>query len=170
EGKTVAALNIALALAEMPGNQVLVIDANLHAPGIEEYLSLPRRQGLSELLAGRLPLDSATRATSAQGLAVIGAGSNPRNPSELLASDRMRALLRTLKQRYSYVVVDTPEATTTSDASVLGSICDGILLVVRQGWTPKHYVEATHNQLEALGGNVLGTCLTYAHRQDTARG
>jgi succinoglycan biosynthesis transport protein ExoP len=170
EGKTVAAINIALALAEMPGNQVLIVDANLHAPGVEHYLSLPRRQGLSELLAGRLPLDSATRATSAQGLAVIGAGSNPRNPSELLASDRMRALLRTLKQRYSYVLVDTPEATTTSDASVLGSICDGILLVVRQGQTPKHYVEATHNQLEALGGNVLGTCLTYAHRQDTARG
>lgn len=170
EGKTVAALNIALALAEMPGIQVLAVDANLHAPKLEEYLSLPRRQGLSELLAGRLPLDSATRPTSAQGLAVIGAGSNPRNPSELLASDRMRALLRTLKQRYSYVVVDTPEATTTSDASVLGSICDGILLVVRQSWTPKHYVEATHNQLEALGGNVLGTCLTFSNRLDTARG
>ena len=170
EGKTVAALNIALALAEMPGNQVLIVDANLHAPAVEDYLSLPRRQGLSELLAGRLPLDSATRPTSVPSLAVIGAGSNPRNPSELLASDRMRTLLRTLKQRYSYVVIDTPEATTTSDASVMGSIADGILLVVRQGFTPRHYVEATHNQLEALGGNVLGTCLTYSNRQDTARG
>jgi polysaccharide biosynthesis transport protein len=170
EGKSVAAVNLALALAEMPGNQVLLLDANLHDPAVEDLLSLPRRQGLSELLAGRLPLDSATRATSAQGLAVVGAGSNPRNPSELLASDRMRTLLRTLKQRYSYVVLDTPEATTTSDASVLGSVADGILLVVRQGYTPRHYVEATHNQLEALGGNVLGTCLTFSNREDTARG
>ncbi len=170
EGKTVAALNLALALAEMPGNQVLVLDANLHDPMVEEYLSLPRRQGLSELLAGRLPLDQATRATAVQGLAVIGAGSNPRNPSELLSSERMRSLLRSLKQRYSYVVLDSPEATTTSDATVLGSICDGTLLVVRQGSTPRHYVESALSQLEALGGNVLGTCLTRAHMLDTARG
>src|SRR4029453_3000936 len=77
EGKTVAALNIALALAEMPGIQVLAVDAHRPAPRREESPSLPRRQGLSELLAGRLPLDSSTRPTSAQGLSVIGAGSNP---------------------------------------------------------------------------------------------
>lgn len=169
EGKTVATLNLALALAEMPGNQVLVLDANLHQPMVESYLGLPRRQGLSELLAGRLPLDQATRATAVQGVSLVGAGSNPRNPSELLASDRMRQLLRTLKQRYSYVVIDSPESTTTSDASVLGAVADGILMVVRLGSTPRHYVEAALGQLEALGGNVLGTCLTGAYQADTAQ-
>ena len=169
EGKTVAALNLAFALAEMPGNQVLIVDANLHDPMIESYMGLPRRQGLSELLSGRLPLDQATRATAVQGVSLIGAGSNPRNPSELLASERMRSLLRTLKQHYSYVVVDTPEATTTSDASVLGAVADGILVVVRLASTPRHYVESAINQLESLGGNVLGTCLTNANETDTSQ-
>jgi capsular exopolysaccharide synthesis family protein len=169
EGKSVAAVNLALALAEMPGTQVLVIDANMHAPSIEEYLCVPRRQGLSELLSGRLPLDHAVRATSVPAVSVLGAGSAPRNPSELLASERMKALLSTLKRRYSYVVIDTPEATTTSDASLLGAITDGVVLVVRQNTTPRQYVEQTYNSLESLGANVLGTLLTGAHMPDTTR-
>jgi capsular exopolysaccharide synthesis family protein len=169
EGKTIATLNLALALAEIPGVKVLVIDANLHAPAVEGYLGLPRAQGLCELLAGRLPLDQALRPTSAAGVSVIGAGARPRNPSELLASERMRTLLRTLKQRFHYVLLDTPETTTTSDASLLGAMVDGVILVVRVGSTPKTYVEQTCRSLEALGCNLLGTCLTGASVLDTAK-
>ena len=75
----------------------------------------------------------------------------------------MRTVLNKLKQRFSYVLIDTPEAMTISDASLLGAIADGIVLVVRLDKTPRNYVEQTHNSLEALGGNVLGTCLTGAH-------
>lgn len=170
EGKSVAAVNLALALGEMPGTRVLLVDANMHAPAVEEYMSLPRRQGLSDLLSGRLPLDHAIRATCVPSVAVIGAGSASRNPSELLASERMKTLLSTLKRRYSYVVLDTPEATTTSDASLLGAITDGVVLVVRQNTTPRQYVEQSYNMLESLGANVLGTLLTGAHMADTARG
>lgn len=159
EGKTVACLNLAVAMAELPGIEVLVLDADLHHPGLEDYLALPRRQGLTEVLSGVLPLDQAIRQTSVPGVSIVGAGRLPSNPSELIGSDRMRALLNQLRQRYSYVLVDTPEATSISDASLLGAIADGILLVVRLGSTPRHQVEETHNALEALGGNVLGTCL-----------
>jgi capsular exopolysaccharide synthesis family protein len=169
EGKSVATANLGLALAEMPGTQVLLIDANMHSPSLEDYLGLPRRQGLSELMSGRLSLDHAIRATSAAGVSVLGAGALPKNPSELLASERMKTLLHTLKRRYSYVVLDTPEATTTSDASLLGAVADGIILVVRLVTTPRQYVEQTYNMLESLGGNVLGTCLTGARMADTAR-
>ena len=82
----------------------------------------------------------------------------------------MKELLRSLKRRFSYVLIDTPEATTTSDASLLGSITDGIVLVVRLGATPRAYVEQAYTSLEALGGNVLGTCLTNARLRDTGRG
>ncbi|MEO6710272.1 MAG: CpsD/CapB family tyrosine-protein kinase [Planctomycetota bacterium] len=170
EGKSVAAVNLALALAEMPGTQVLLIDGNMHSPAVEDDLSMPRRQGLSELLSGRLPLDHAIRPTSVANVSVLGAGSPPRNPSELLASARMKALLSSLKRRYSYVIIDTPEATTTSDASLLGAIADGVVLVVRQNSTPRQYVEQAYNMLESLGANVLGTLLTGAHLADTARG
>jgi capsular exopolysaccharide synthesis family protein len=170
EGKSVASVNLALALAEMPGNQLLLIDANMHSPAIEDYLCMPRRQGLSELLSGRLAMDHAIRATSVPTVSVLGAGSAARNPSELLASERMKTLLSTLKRRYTYVVIDTPESTTTSDASLLGAITDGVVLVVRQNTTPRQYVEQTYNMLESLGANVLGTLLTGAHLADTARG
>ncbi|MBM3991646.1 MAG: CpsD/CapB family tyrosine-protein kinase [Planctomycetes bacterium] len=168
EGKSVATLNLALALAELPGVRVLVIDANIRAPGIEGLLGLPRAQGLTELLSGRLAPDQAIRPTSVSGVSIVGPGSEPRNTSELLAGERMRTLLRTLKQRYSYVLIDTPEATTTSDASLLGAMADGVIVVVRLSSTPKSYVEQTCRQLESLGANLLGTCLTGAQVADTA--
>jgi capsular exopolysaccharide synthesis family protein len=169
EGKSIATLNLAFALAEMPSVKILVIDANLHAPGIEDLLGLPRAQGLCELLAGRLPLDQAIRPTVQPSVSVLGPGAKPRNPSELIASDRMRTLLRTLKQRFNYVLIDTPEATTTSDASLLGAMVDGVVVVVRVGTTPKGYVEQTCRTLESLGANLLGTCLTGALVPDTTR-
>jgi Mrp family chromosome partitioning ATPase len=81
----------------------------------------------------------------------------------------MRTVLNQLRQRFSYVLIDTPEAATISDASLIGAMADGILLVVRLRETPRHYVEQTVNQLEALGGNVLGTCLTGANVEDTSK-
>jgi receptor protein-tyrosine kinase len=169
EGKSTATLNLALALAEMPGIKVLVIDANVHAPAIEGLLGLARAQGLCELLGGRLPLDQALRPTSVAGVQILGCGARPRNPSELLASDRMRTLLRTLKQRYHYVLIDTPEATTTSDATLLGAMADGVVVVARVATTPKSYVEQTCRTLESLGANLLGTCLLGADVPNTAK-
>jgi len=170
EGKTVSTLNLAISMAELPGMEVLVVDADLHHPAIEDYLGLPRRQGLTEVLRGELTLDQAVRQTSINGVSVMGAGSLPPNPSELIGSDRMRSVMNRLRQRYSYVLIDTPEAMTISDASLLGAMADGILLVVRLGDTPRYYVQQTHNTLEALGGNVLGTCLTQGSVKDTSAG
>ncbi len=169
EGKTVATLNLGIALAEMPGTQVLVVDADLHQPSVEGYIGLPRRQGLADLLAGRLDLDQAIRATSLEGLSIMGAGTLPRNPSELLASERMDTVLNMLKQRSSYVLIDTPQAMNISDASLLGALADGIIMVIRLSSTPRSHVDTTLRLLESLGGNVLGTCLTGAALTDTAR-
>jgi capsular exopolysaccharide synthesis family protein len=165
EGKTVATLNLALALAELPNTRVLVVDANLHQPSVESYLGLQRKAGLCDLLEGRCAPDQAIRATSVEGVSVLGAGSLPHNPSVVLGSERMKALLATMKRQHSWVLIDTPEASTISDASMLGAMVDGIVLVVRLGETPRHLVEQVHNTLESLGGNVLGTLLTGGHEQ-----
>lgn len=159
EGKTVATLNVAIAIAELQGTQVLVVDANLHQPQVEEYLGLPRRQGLADVLQGNCPLDLAIRPTSIERVSILGAGTLPPNPSRLLGSERMKIVLNMLKQRNSYVLIDTPEAMNISDASLLGAVTDGIVLVVRLESTPRYFVEQTHNTLEALGGNVLGVLL-----------
>jgi succinoglycan biosynthesis transport protein ExoP len=169
EGKSVAAINLAVSMAEVPGTRVLILDADLHHPAIERYLGIPRRQGLVELLRGQCPLDRAIRSTSVSHVSVLGPGELPHNASELLGSERMRTVLAQLKQRFSYILIDTPESLSISDASLLGAIADGIVLVVRLNSTPRHYVEQTHNLLETLGGNVLGTCLTGA-RHDARAG
>jgi len=163
EGKTVAAVNLAIAMGELPGNQILLLDANLHEPAVERYLGMERAQGLADVLRGRCPLDAAVRHTSVENLAVMGAGSLPDNPSKLLGSERTRVVLNQLKRRFSYVLIDTPEALSISDASLLGAMADGVLLVVRLAETQKTLVEQAHNQLESMGGNVLGTCLTGGH-------
>jgi capsular exopolysaccharide synthesis family protein len=156
EGKSVAILNLGLALAELPQLRVLVVDANPEHPSLETYLDLPRRQGLQDILVGALDLEAAIRPTSVERLDLLGAGSVPQGPA--LDVDRVRSLLNSLKRRYDYVLLDAPATLAHSHAGVLGSLADGILIVVRLGRTPKEVVAAAHRMLEELGGNVLGTC------------
>lgn len=166
EGKSVTTVNLGLAFGELPGMEVLIVDADLHDPSIEGYFGLPARQGLTEVLAGKLQLGQAIRQTSVPGVSIMGAGALPRNSSELIGSDRMRTVLNSLRQRFTYVILDTPQAQNVSDSSLLGAMADGILVVVRLGETPRHQVQQTVNALESLGGNVLGTCLTGANIVD----
>lgn len=169
EGKSVATINLAIAMAEIQGSRILIVDADLHHPSIESYFGLPRRQGLTELVRGTCPMDRAVRASSVPNVSLLGPGELPHNPSELIGSDRVPTVLGQLKQRFSYILIDTPEAMTISDAAQIGALADGIVLVVRLGLTPRHYVEQAYNTLEAMGGNVLGTCLTAARIEDTSK-
>lgn len=168
EGKSVAVLNLGLALSELPRVRVLVLEGDLHMPSLEDYLGLPHRAGLAELLRGSISLDQALRQTSVEGLWLLAAGEVPDKPSELLGSERMRTVLHTCKQRFDYVLIDTPPALSINDASMLGSMADGIVLVVRLNATPRYLVEQAYNLLEGLGGNVLGTCVTAAAEVDRA--
>ncbi len=159
EGKSLATLNLGLALAERPRARILVVDGDLRKPAVEYYLGLPRAQGLAEVLDGWLSLDHAIRKTSVPGLDFIGAGQVRHGGRRALNVDRMRSTLNALKQRYDYVLLDSPPAYVLTDPSVLGTTTDGILLVVRLRSTERHLVEETQRLLESTGGNVLGVCL-----------
>ena len=159
EGKTVSSLNLALTLVERPRTSVLVLEADMRRPALERYLGLQRTQGLSELLSGRLGLDRAIRPTSEPGLDIVGAGTTPENPSKVLRVDRLKQVLHALKQRYDYVIVDSPPSHALTDSAVIGSVVDGIVMVIKLGHTARHVVEETIAQLETSGGNVMGMCL-----------
>src|SRR5262245_13060936 len=90
EGVTVTATNLAMALAEIGGNRVLLVDANLREPGIESLLGLPQGPGLSELLADRISLERALRKTILKNVDVLTAGRPPESPAELLALGRFK--------------------------------------------------------------------------------
>ena len=158
EGKSVAAINLALSLVEVPSLRLCLMDCDRLKPSLEGYLGHPRRQGLTELLQGAITLDQAIRPTALERFDVIGAGASSPNPS--LDLERLQALLNALKRRYDYVLLDGPAVLSTNHPSLIGSVVDGILLVVRIGVTPKGLVEEAFQMLEGLGGNVLGTCAT----------
>ncbi len=158
EGKSVAAINLALSLVEVPNLRLCLLDSDRLNPSLEAYLGHPRRLGLTELLRGEITIDQAIRQTALEHLDLIGAGASSANPA--LDLERLQALLNSLKRRYDYVLIDGPAVLSTNHPSLIGSVVDGILFVVRIGTTPKGLVEEAYQMLEGLGGNVLGTCAT----------
>jgi len=166
EGKSVAALNLALALTELPGIRVLLIDGNLQNPSIEHFLGLPRRQGFYEILQGTITLDQAIRRTSVYQLDILATGASPQLQSDFLNVDRIRAVLDAVKRSYDYVLIDASAILAANHPSVMSTVADGVLLVVRRGRTPRQYVEEAFAMIENLGGNVLGTCLLGAFEPD----
>ncbi len=160
EGKSATTLNLAIAMAELEDQHILVVDFDLRKPSVEGFLGLNRQAGLSELLMSSIPLDEAIRKTGIANFDILGAGGRPRNPSELLASRRIEELLGQLKERYSYVLVDTPPVLPITDAGILSGKCDGTLLVVALEAAPRRLVKEALKNLEDLGANVLGTFVT----------
>ncbi len=162
EGKSVTAVNIAICIAEAPSKRVCLIDTDFRAPRVAELLGIEEGKGLSELLQDQTDLRSVIAETKVSNLSVIRAGREPRNPAELLASDRIEDLLDELKRDYTHIICDTPPVNPYTDAAVLGSRLDGVLLVVRIGRTLKDQADRARGVLERAGCNLIGLFLTEA--------
>ncbi|MFH0944735.1 MAG: CpsD/CapB family tyrosine-protein kinase [Planctomycetota bacterium] len=160
EGKSLSAVNIAICLAEAPGTRICLVDTDFRAPRIAGLLGVGPGPGLSDLLIDELGLNSVLVETRVRDLFVIRSGREPRNPSELLGSDRIRDLMATLKTDFTHIICDTPPVNPYTDASVLGAHMDGVLLVVRLGRTEKEQAERAKHVLERAGVNLIGTFLT----------
>jgi capsular exopolysaccharide synthesis family protein len=160
EGKSLSAVNIAICVAEAPGTRVCLVDTDFRAPRIAGLLGVGPGPGLSDLLLDELGLNAVLAETKIRDLAVIRAGREPRNPSELLGSDRIRDLLATLKTDFTHIICDTPPVNPYTDAAVLGAYMDGVLLVIRLGKTQREQAERAKHVLERAGVNLLGTFLT----------
>jgi receptor protein-tyrosine kinase len=166
EGKSVTALNLAMALAELERHQVVVIDGDLRGPSIERYLNLNPGPGLSDLLLGERSLEQVQRPVGFRNLQLIGAGSAVRNPAEVLSAARLTELFVRLKERFQYVVIDTPPVLPCTDAGLMAQSADGTLLVLRLEHTRKSQARDALRALQDLGANVLGTFVTELRRQN----
>jgi capsular exopolysaccharide synthesis family protein len=137
EGKSVTAANLALAIAQQ-GQDVLLIDGDLRRPVQHKIFSTNRGPGLSDALVGLIdPLEAVQPFTDAPNLSVLACGTEAPNPAELLGSDAFGRLLGTLAQRFDTIVVDTPPVNLVTDAAVIGSVTDGVLLVAEAGRTDR---------------------------------
>ncbi len=161
EGKTTAAVNLAVTLAQL-GDKTLLIDADLRKPGINRALSLVdgKHAGLSSYLAGVSSLDLITVPHPViTNLSAIPTGPIPPNPADLLSSRRLTELIAELRSRYKFVVIDSPPIMAATDAVILSVLVDGVLLVVRSGETPKEAFTRTRDLLAGVKCHMLGVVL-----------
>lgn len=135
EGKSLIALNLAISLAKEHDHTVLLVDTDLRRPSVHKYLGLPAEKGLVHCLRDKLPLEEVLIKTGLGKLVVLPAGEAITDPVDLLSSQRMKQIVKELKERYPerYVIFDTPPALPFADASILAEMVDAVLFVVREG-------------------------------------
>jgi capsular exopolysaccharide synthesis family protein len=158
EGKSTTASNLAIAVGEA-GKRVLLVDADLRMPRIAEYLGLEGAVGLTNVLAGQVPVADVVQQWGRGGLWVLPSGSVPPNPSELLGSQNMADLLESLRGDFDTVILDAPPLLPVTDAAVVAARCDGAVLVARCGRTSRAQIAGAMDALRAVDARVLGCLL-----------
>ena len=161
EGKTTAAVNLAVTLAQL-GDRTLLMDSDLRKPGIRRALNLTigKEVGLSSYLAGVSTLDEVTIPhPTINNLVALTTGPVPPSPADLLSSHRMREAIVELRHRFKFIVIDSPPVMAATDPVILSALTDGVLLVVRSGETPKEAFTRTRDLLAAVKCRLLGVVL-----------
>jgi succinoglycan biosynthesis transport protein ExoP len=158
EGKTVSATNTAAMFAQT-GARVLLIDGDLRKPRCHRVLALENSSGLTEVLTGTCEVQDVIRTTIVDGLSFMSAGSLPPNPTELLGSERMSQVLAMVAHQHDVVIIDSPPVMPVSDALLLATVVDGVVLVVNSLKTSKHHVKMAAAKLEYARAKIFGVLL-----------
>jgi polysaccharide biosynthesis transport protein len=160
EGKTTSLINTAIIFAQMD-IRVLIIDADLRRPRCHTFLKMQRTVGLTEHLAGQVELHKAIAPTRIGNLSLMSSGSSPPNPAELLGSKKMQDTLQELRGQYQLILIDSSPVMAVSDALVLSTHTDGVLLVIGSK-TPKQLVKRASTRLTTMHTKTLGLLLNRA--------
>ncbi len=168
EGKTATAANLAVVLAQL-GRQVLIVDCDLRKPRLHQVFQVSNRLGLvNQLTATAEP--EVFLPTEVPNLWVTPSGPIPPNPSELLASDRMREWLKAVRSRFDFVVLDTPPALAVTDATIIGMLVDGVVLTLRSGKVTREEARLCRDRLRQTGIKILGAVLNRYRSLQTGLG
>jgi len=159
EGKSSTAANLALALADA-GETVILIDADLRKPKVAEYMNIDGSVGLTDVLIGRAELVDAVQMWGESSLYVLPSGQIPPNPSELLGSKSMQALITQLETEFDWVLFDAPPLLPVTDAAVLSRNTAGAIMVVASGKATRHQLDVALGMLENVDAPVAGVVLT----------
>ncbi|WP_370639106.1 CpsD/CapB family tyrosine-protein kinase [Cohnella sp. REN36] len=161
EGKSTTINNLAVAYAQ-GDSKVLLIDADMRKSTAHFAFGLSNRHGLSSLLSGQCELLDAVQQTHVHNLSVITSGATPPNPAEMLASRKMDKLIADLRERYDLILIDTPPVLAVSDAQIVSTKCEGVLLVVKAGELKRGPALRAKEQLSFVNARLLGVVLNQA--------
>ena len=157
EGKSTTSGNLALSLAQS-GNKVLLVDCDMRKPSIHKKFKISNISGTAELLLRKESFEDVANCYN-ENLTIITAGKIPPNPSEMLSSRAMTAFIKEMKKEFKYIILDTPPLQAVTDAQVLSTKADGVLLVVRAGSTKREMVFNSVDLIKKVQGKVIGTVL-----------
>jgi len=164
DGKSFVSANLAVSIAQGVEEHVLLLDFDIRRSSLHTMFGLGSVRGLSDHLSDRVPLEQLIHKTPIAKLSILPGGRPPRNPTELLSSKRMQAMLAEVTQRYEdrYVIIDSPPPSMAAEVGAIARNVDGILVVVRAGKTPRQAVAET---IEHLGKEkILGIVLNQAQQ------
>ncbi|MFH0844148.1 MAG: CpsD/CapB family tyrosine-protein kinase, partial [Pseudomonadota bacterium] len=165
EGKTITTANLGITMAQA-GGRVIILDCDMRRPMMHKIFGAAKDRGISKLLVDKIEAEGAIFHTHIPNLDLIPSGPIPPNPSEMLGSARMAAMLETLRKRYTRIIIDSPPATAVTDAIVLSKSVDGVILVIRAADTPREIVKNAIAQFKAVGANLLGAVLNGVDMSD----
>lgn len=163
EGKSTTISNLAITFAQT-GSKVLLVDADLRKPTIHKLYNLPNQVGLVNILAKQASIGNCAHATMVENLFVITSGPIPPNPSELLQSESMRKFVDEVEGVFDIVLIDTPPVCTVTDAAILASFIDGIILVAASGKVKIDEIKRAKDILEKVNAYITGVVLNKLDR------
>jgi capsular exopolysaccharide synthesis family protein len=158
DGKSTTVANLAITFAQQ-GQRTLLIDADLRRAVLDKAFGVPRSPGLTEVIIGEATLDAAIHDTTVPNLFVVASGRFPPNPAELLGSSRMQEILHEAKARFDVVLLDSPPLLAVTDAAVLATMVDGVVLVIRTERTKRDAVRRALGHVRSVRGRLLGAVL-----------
>ena len=164
EGKSTTVTNLATVLAQM-GYKTLVIDADLRRPILHRIFGLEKRPGITEVVSGTEAVEDVIQTSAISNLDVITCGTLPPNPSEVLGAPGMKHLLSELKSRYQIVLLDSPPVLPVTDAQVLATLVDSVLIVTKFADTKRDAMKQAHLLLNNVKAQVLGVVLNGVRRE-----
>lgn len=169
EGKSTVIANLAIAYAQF-GMKVLLVDGDMRKPTIYKMFSTPKKPGLANMITKRSKMDESIFKTEIDNLYVMPAGSLPPNPSELLGSKAMKELFTQLRKQFDKIFFDAPPLMAVTDAALLGSMTDGVLLVARAGEAQKEVVVHLQQEMKNTKITIAGTVLNDVNPKNTSSG
>ena len=170
EGKTTTAINTAIALAQS-GAEVVIVDCDLRRPRLHNHFNLENSTGLTNYLSGDRNTENLLKPfENLPQLKIITSGPIPPNPTELLSSNEMKNLLQFLKGNFKHVIIDSPPAISFTDAAILSTLVDGVVLVAMAGKSSVHLMRRFKQRLGNIGARIYGVVLNGIKSNSTEYG
>lgn len=159
EGKSTVIANLAVSFAGMEDKKILVVEGDLRNPTVHRMFGVSNTQGITDVLTNQKSFDECVHKTDIEGLYVLGCGKIPPNPSEMLASKKMKFFIESLKDYYDYIFIDAPPIGIITDAGIISTYSDGTILVVASKEVDVEMTKIAKERLDKVNANILGVVL-----------